>query len=301
MKTAMDLAERQTIGAQVRSRGADYCELTKPRLTMLAVMMTLVGFYVGAQGALNLWLLLNTLLGTALVGAGAAALNQFLEREADAKMRRTEQRPIPAGRLLPAEALAFGVACSMAGTVYLAAFCNFLTAALAAICLGSYLFLYTPLKKKTWLCTLIGAVPGALPPVMGWAAVRGEIGVGAWILFLIVFLWQMPHFYAIAWLYRDDYAKGEFRMLPVVHPDGRTTARQIALFLLALVPVSLAPTLLGLAGAVYLAGALVVGIVFAVLGLRFAASRANVHARILFLGSVIYLPVLGLLMIVDKV
>ncbi len=300
MKAAVEVIERPALVALVRSRAADYLELTKPRLTLLAVAMAMLGFYVGAASALPVTLTLAALFGIGLVGAGAAALNQFLERDADARMRRTEDRPLPTMRLQPSEALAFGSVSAAVGVLVLTALVNPLTGLLGVVCLGSYLFVYTPLKRKTPWCTLIGALPGAIPPLMGWTAARDRLDAGGWLLFLLVFLWQMPHFLAIAWLYQSDYERGRFRVLPVVDPTGRATARQIAFYSCALLPVSLAPAFLGLAGNVYLVGALLGTTAFIALGLRFAARLSRDNARWLFLGSVAYLPLLGLLMVLSK-
>jgi protoheme IX farnesyltransferase len=300
MKDAAEIDVPLRLATMVRSRAADYFELTKPRLTLLAVAMAMLGFYVGADGPMPVVLTLATLLGIGLVGASAAALNQFLERDADARMRRTENRPLPAMRLQPPEALLFGTICAAVGVLVLTALVNPLTGLLGVICLASYLFLYTPLKRRTPWCTLVGALPGAIPPLMGWTAARNQLDAGGWLLFLIVFFWQMPHFLAIAWLYQNDYERGRFRVLPVVEPDGKRTARQIAFYSSVLLPVSLAPTFFGLTGNVYLVGALLAGVAFIALGLRFAANMSKEQARWLFLGSVAYLPAIGILMVFSK-
>ncbi len=284
-----------------RAQFVDALELTKPGITGLVLVTTAVGFHLGAVGAFDFPLLLHALLGTALLAGGTNALNQYAEREADAQMKRTRERPLPAGRLRPSVALAFATAISLAGAVHLAVAVNLLTALLGAAALVIYVFLYTPLKRRTSLCTIVGAVPGALPPLMGWAAIRGELDVLAWVLFAIVFFWQLPHFLAIAWLYRQDYARAGFPMLPVLDPTGSRTARQILLYTLALVLVSLLTTVLGLTGAIYFFGALTLGLGFLALGLALAFGRGGQQARRLFLGSVIYLPVLLILMVVDKV
>lgn len=280
---------------------ADLWELIKPGITGLVLITTTVGFYLGSAGSLNLPLLLHALLGTGLLAGGTNALNQCAERHADAQMERTKARPLPAGRLKPSTALVFAVGISVVGTVHLALVVNPLTAALGAGALILYIFAYTPLKHKSAWCTVVGAVPGAIPPMMGWTAVTGELGPHAWVLFGILFLWQVPHFYAIAWLYRLDYARAGFPMLPVVDADGVRTARQIVFYTLALLLVSLLTTVLDLTGALYFVGALTLGLGFFALGLRLALSRTGFHARGLFLGSIIYLPVLLVLMIVDKV
>ena len=227
---------------------AVYADLIKARLTTLVLLTTLVGFYLGWRGAMDYALMFHALLGTALVAGGAAALNQLLEREYDAKMRRTRARPLPSGRMQPVTVMLFGGVCSATGLVYLALLVNLLTSVLGAVSLVSYLFIYTPLKRVTWLNTVVGAIPGALPPLMGWAAARGELAGGGWALFAILAFWQMPHFFAIAWMYRDEYAEAGFQMLPNVDPDGRRTARQTVSHTLGLLPVSLCPFWLHLAG-----------------------------------------------------
>ena len=284
-----------------KSRVAVFCELIKARLTFLVLLTTMVGFYVGFRGAIDPLLLLHTLFGTGLVASGAAALNQFLERQHDARMRRTEDRPLPSGRLLPDTALMFGGVSSAAGLVDLALAVNLETSVLGAITLCSYLFIYTPLKRVTTLNTAIGAVPGALPPLMGWTAARGEINVEGWSLFAILFFWQLPHFLAIAWMYRDDYAKAGFAMLPVYDSDGRRTARQTVSHTLGLLPISLCPFLLKLAGVVYLAGALVLGVAFLWQAVQFSHDLTARRARQLFYASILSLPLLLGLMVWDKI
>jgi protoheme IX farnesyltransferase len=287
----------------MRSRAvlADLWSLTKPGITRLVLVTTGVGFYLGASGSLDLTTLFNALLGTGLLAGGTNALNQYAERRADALMKRTSKRPLPAGRLKASTALVFSSGISAAGALYLAVLVNPLTAALGAASLLIYIFIYTPLKRRTWLCTVVGAVPGAIPPMMGWTAATGRLGALAWVLFGIVFLWQMPHFLAIGWLYRQDYARAGFPMLPVVDDEGKRTARQIIVYTLALVAVSLLTSVLGLTGAIYFFGALTLGLAFLVLGFALAATRTGLSARRLFLGSVLYLPVLLILMVVDKV
>lgn len=282
------------------TRLRDYLVLTKPEVTSLVVVSTLAGFYLGAQGPLDLVLLFHTLLGTALVSGGTAAFNQFLEREDDARMRRTAQRPLPAGRLEPRAALWFAAALSAAGVLYLAFRVNLLASVLAFLTWGSYLFLYTPLKKKTVLCTAVGAFPGAMPPLIGWAAARNTLSAEAWVLYAILFLWQFPHFLSIAWMYREDYARGSIQMLPVVDPAGSATGRQMLLYGSALLPVGLAPTLLGMAGAVYFWGALLLGLGFLGFTLRAALRPSNLHAKHLLHASVVYLPLLFALLMFDK-
>ncbi len=282
-------------------RISSYLELTKPRIMLLIIVAAFVGFYLGSSGVLDLVLLAHTLLGTALVGGGASALNQFVEREDDSKMRRTETRPLPEGRLKPEGALAFGIFTSVTGIAYLVLATNLLTGALAAASLLNYLFIYTPLKKRTSRCTLVGALSGAIPPVMGWTAVRGELASEAWVLFAIIFFWQFPHFAAIAWLYREDYARAGFAMLPVVDPGGGRTGRQITFFCLGLLPVSLLPSFMGLSGNLYQFGALSLGLVFLGIGLSVALIRTNALAKSLLLASLIYLPALFVLMMFDKI
>jgi len=286
---------------RVRRRTADFLELTKPRVVVMVLVTTLVGFYLASPGDPNYVILLHTLLGTALAGGGTLALNQFLEREADAQMQRTRLRPLPDGRLQPAEALVFGSLFTVTGLVYLAFAVNLLSALVTAAIVGSYLFAYTPLKKKTSLCSVVGAVPGALPPVIGWAAARGTLDLEAWILFTIMFLWQMPHSLAIGWLYRDDYARAGFQLLPVLDPDGKSTGRQIVSNCLALLAVGLIPTLVGFAGATYFFSALILGSMFLWYGISLARSCSQTAARRLLFASLVYLPVLLAVMAFDKV
>ena len=282
-------------------RISDYLELTKPEVTWLILISTAAGFYLASRGSIEIVVFLEAVFGTALVAAGTGTLNQYLERGSDAKMHRTQRRPLPAGRIHPLHALIFGVTLSAAGVLILALAVNLLTSLLALATLGSYLLIYTPLKSRTALCTLVGSFPGAMPPLIGWAAGRGEIGLEAMTLFLIFFLWQFPHFLAIAWMYREDYARGGIVMLPVIDPKGKATGRQICLYTLGLFGASLLPTWVGLTGYLYLIGALVLGLAF----LYYAASadllRSNRGARRLLLASVGYLPLLLALMLVDKV
>jgi len=280
----------------VASRYADLVALTKPRLNCLVVLTTLAGYYMGSAGY-DLALLFHTVVGTALVAGGAAAFNQLLERDTDALMRRTQTRPLPGGRLEPGVAGAFATALSVFGLGQLAVGVNLLAAGVAAVTLVSYLTIYTPLKRRTPLATLVGGVPGALPAVIGWAAARNSLSVEGWALFGLVFFWQMPHFLAIAWMCRDDYARAGLPMLPVVEPSGRSTGIQVVLYAATLIPVSLLPSLLGLTGRWYLAGALLLGLAFLALGVEFARRRNEVSARRLFFASITYLPlVLGLLL-----
>ena len=278
----------------------DYLILTKVRITALVLVTTAAGFLLASSARLDPALLAWTLLGTGLAASGAAALNQFLEREADARMRRTAGRPIPAGRMTPARGLAVGIGLSVVGVAILVAFVNLLTGFLAFATVLLYVGVYTPLKRMTPLNTIIGAVPGAIPPVMGWTAVTGEAGLPAWVLFAILFLWQLPHFLAIAWIFRDDYRLGGFPMLPVLDPDGEATGRQVALYCAALVPVSLIPTFLGLAGPIYFFGALLLGLAFLGAGLMMAVRRRGKEARRVLLASVTYLPLLLALLVADR-
>jgi heme o synthase len=279
----------------------DYLELTKPRVTWLIVMSAAVGYYFGHSGAWSLWSALNTLVGTALIASGTAALNQWYEREADRHMRRTQARPLPAGRLQPIQALVFGILLALTGTLELGFFVNWLTSLLGFLTLGMYLGLYTPLKQKTWWSTTIGAVPGAMPPLIGFAAAANTLTSEAWVLGAILFLWQFPHFYAIAWMYREDYSRAGIQMLPVVEPDGESTARQIMLCSTLLIPISLLPKWIGMTGSIYMVGAIILGLLFLYSGIRVSMDRTRTRARHVLLTSVVYLPVLYLLMVFDPV
>jgi protoheme IX farnesyltransferase len=286
--------------AASRASVADFLELTKPRITLLVVFTGLVGFVMASPGPVSGAALTPALLGIALVAAGASALNMLLERDTDALMQRTRSRPLPAGRLRPAEALLFGLVLSGLGLGTLAWLSGGVGAAVALATWASYLFLYTPLKRRTSLSTLVGAVPGALPPVIGWAAARGGLEPGAYVLFAIMFLWQVPHTLAIAWIYRDDYARGGLPVLPVLDPEGHLTGRQTVVHSLALLLVSLAPAAAGRAGWVYLAGAAALGTLLVGCSVRLAVLRSLAAARGLFLASVAYLPALFLLLLVDR-
>ncbi|HVM48559.1 MAG TPA: heme o synthase [Candidatus Acidoferrum sp.] len=276
-------------------------ELFKVRLTGLVLMTTAVGFYVGFRGPMDYLLMLHTLIGTALVASGASALNQLIERDYDARMHRTQDRPLPSGRLQPATVLLIGVACAVFGIVYLARLVNLAACLVSASSLLCYLFVYTPLKRVTWLNTLAGAVAGALPPLIGWAGARGGLGGAGWALFAIQALWQLPHFFSIAWLYRGEYARAGFKMLPLFDPLGRRTARQALGWTLVLLPLSLCPYLFSLAGLVYLAGALLLGLAFLWTAVQFALQRNDSSARLLFFLSILYLPLLLAVMVLDKV
>jgi protoheme IX farnesyltransferase len=287
---------------QVRraSRVGEFVELTKPRLTMLSVLTTLAGFYMGTVGELEIMLLVHTLLGTLMVGGGCGALNMYVEREHDAMMRRTMTRPIVSGRISPIEALIFGLILAIGGIIYLGIAVNPLTAILAAATVVSYVMLYTPMKRLSTLNTIVGGIPGALPPVMGWTAVQGSLGPEAVSLFGILFFWQMPHFLALAWMYRHDYERAGYKMLSVIDHDGSSTSRQILLYTAALLPVSLIPTTLMIAGNIYFIGALILGVAFLALCVMLAITRKNKHAKYIFYYSLLYLPVLLIIMVLDR-
>jgi protoheme IX farnesyltransferase len=297
MKDARLASTADVVGVAPRrsvSPFGDYVALTKPRLNLLVVASSAAGYHLeGLPMAI-------AVSGTALVAGGAAVLNQVYERDTDALMRRTRLRPLPDGRVAPADARAFGYALSAVGLLLLAARANLLAAFLALVTLVVYLTIYTPLKRRSSISTLVGAVPGALPPLIGWTASHGAVTAGGAALFAIVFLWQIPHFMAIAWLYRDDYGKAGFPMLPVIEPEGRQAARQALVYSAALVPVTLVPTLVGLAGMIYAATALVLGFVLLALAIRFAMTRSDQSARALFLGSIVYLPLLWIAMIANR-
>jgi heme o synthase len=281
------------------SRRADFLTLTKPRLNSLVLVTTVAAYYLGGGGDRPWVLLLHTVVGTTLVAAGASALNQVWERTTDGLMRRTRRRPLPSARMHPQDALWFGISLSAVGIADLTLGVNPLTAAVAVLTLASYLLIYTPLKLRSSLSTIVGAVPGALPAVIGWSAATNSLSIEAWVLFGIVFMWQMPHFLAIAWLFREDYGRARIPLLPVIQPDGRTTGRQAVLYAAGLIPVSLLPTAVGLAGTYYLVGALVMGTVLLVLSLEFAATRSMPAARRLFLGTILYLPLLWIALLAD--
>jgi len=287
----------------------DYIELTKPRITWLILMSTGIGYFFGLPSAPTWWeflkgihllSLLHTIIGTGLIASGTAALNQWYEREADCKMRRTAQRPLPSGKMSAPSALAFGIALSVAGFLELWLGVNLLSGLIGAFTLASYLFLYTPMKQRTWWSTTVGAIPGAMPPVIGYVAASGALTRESWVLFAILFLWQFPHFYSIAWMYKEDYARAGIQMLPVVEPDCRSTARQIVLYGIALIPVSLVPSMLGMSGRIYLVGALLLGLWFLYSGVRVAVERTILRARAVLITSVLYLPLIYGLMLLDR-
>lgn len=290
-------AEEVTV---TRGRLGDYFQLTKPRLNLLVLVTTFVGYYVATTDALDVGGLVNALLGTAAVAGGASALNMYVERDRDGLMARTATRPLPQGRLTPTDALVFGVALGAAGTVWLAVTANLLTALLGLISLVVYVGIYTPMKVRSTFNTAVGAISGALPPVMGWTAARGTLDLQAAVLFAILFLWQHPHFFALAWMYQRDYDRGGYRMLPTVDPDGLLSARLMVLFSLALVPVSLVLTLTFNAGRIYALGAVVLGALMVVMSLRFTRDRSVPAARKVFRSSLLYLPVLLLLLMLDR-
>lgn len=281
------------------ARLQDFVELTKPRITFLVLVTTAVGYALGLRDGFEASSFFFLMAGTALLSGGASALNQYVEREADGRMIRTRDRPIPAGRVAPAEALAFGLAICALGHAFLVA-SGWLTALLGLASAATYVLLYTPLKRVTSLCTVVGAVPGALPPMMGWAAARGRLDAGAWALFAILFLWQLPHFLALAWMYREDYARGGFPMLPVADREGGSTGRQAILYSAALLPATLLAGMLVSAGEAYLWSALALGLLFLAFSARFAWTRTVASARGLFLLSVLYLPAVLTLLVVGR-
>lgn len=274
----------------VKTAWRDYAELSKARIVLLVLVTTAAGFAL-APGAVDLILLLNTLIGTALIAGGTNALNQYFERDLDRRMNRTRLRPLPDGRMSEAAAVRFAVTSAVAGAAWLSIAVNPLAAGLALITLITYLFAYTPLKTRTTLCTLVGAIPGAIPPLIGWAAAAGRLDVGAWVLFALMFLWQLPHFLAIGWIYRDDYARAGFSILSVVDPTGAASGRQALLYGLALVPISLLPAFLGIAGPIYLGAGVLAGIALLMAIIEFARDRNRITARRLFMTSNIYLIV----------
>ena len=295
MKTAEALAI-----VDGRSRAADYVTLAKPRLNLLVVASALAGYVMGDGEMADVAQVASLVVGTGLVAGGASALNQVIERRSDALMQRTRLRPMADGRMASSEAVVYAAVLSTAGLSILTLLVNPLSAAVALATLVSYAAIYTPLKLRTSFATVIGAIPGALPPVIGWAAATDGLSQGAWILFGILFLWQLPHFLAIAWIYREDYARAGFRMLPVIEPDGRSTARQSVVYAAALLPMSLAPTLIGITTTTYFVTALVLTLGFLGLTLRFANTRSVGDARRVFFASIIYLPILWAAMIAGR-
>jgi protoheme IX farnesyltransferase len=292
--TSYALDARPTFASVTR----DYLELSKSRIVLMVLITTSAGYLFAAHRVEPL-LMLHALLGTALVAAGTNALNQYVERGHDAKMQRTRTRPLPAGRVSPRAALVFSSGVAILGTVYLGLAVNWLTAALGAFTLTSYIFVYTPLKRVSTICTVIGAIPGAVPPLMGWTAATNHLGLGGWIAFGILFLWQLPHFMAISWMYRDDYARGGFAMLSVRDQDGAAVARQAIYYTLALLPLSIAPSLLGMTGTIYLVGAIAAGAALLAAAIRFYFDRDVRNARRLFMISNLYLLTVMLLLVVN--
>jgi heme o synthase len=282
---------------------SDYWALTKPEVNLLILVTTFAGFYLASKpgpGGFRTLLVIHTLLGTLLVASGTGTLNQFIERSFDAQMRRTARRPLASGRLKASHVLRFGISLSLAGTIYLALAVNFLASLLALVTLLSYLFLYTPLKRKTSLCTLIGAFPGAVPPLIGWAAARGRLDPEAWVLYAIVFLWQFPHFMAVAWMYREDYARAGYLVLPWDKRKEQYVVWQSLVVSLALVPLSLVPTIIGESSLVYSVGTLILGLAFIYYSARFAFQKSNIAARQLLAASIIYLPAVFTLLMLNK-
>ena len=298
MKTAA--IGNPTLAASRHRVVGDLAELVKARLTLLVLLTTAVGFYLGSEPPINYIELLHVVFGTAAAAAGAAALNQWWERRADALMRRTKMRPIPAGRMPPLQALALGVGLSIFGVIYLAIVCNALSAALAAITIAIYIFAYTPLKRASTANTAVGAIPGAIPPMIGWAAARGSIGAGAWSLFAIIFLWQLPHFFAIAWMYREDYSRAGFRMISRDDRSGERSASQSVFFCILLLVIAGLPAFLGITTLVYLAAELVLGGLFVAVAMRFLRMRTAGAARSLFIASIAYLPLLLATLVLTK-
>ena len=282
-------------------RANAYVALTKPDVSLLVLMTTAAGYYMGTRGPVDWLNLVHTVFGTMLIAGGTAALNHYLERETDRHMRRTASRPLPSGLLRPAQALWFGLALAVAGAVDLSIVGGWMASLLGVITCLSYLLAYTPLKKRTVWATFVGAFPGAVPPMIGWAAAAGRLDKGAWLLFLILFLWQFPHFHAISWMYREDYARAGIQMLPVVDPDGRRTFRQIIVTAGMLVGVSVLPSVLGLAGVLYFFGALVLSTALVQVCLWAASEKTNVRAKWLMHATVLHIPVLLALMVYDKI
>jgi heme o synthase len=292
MKAAMIEPDQTEVRSSLSGLIRDLVELIKARLTLLVLLTTAVGFYLGADDPINYVALLHTVFGTAAAAAGAAALNQWWEHNLDALMQRTRSRPVPAGRMRPRDALLLGAALSIFGVAYLAFVCNALSAALAAITIVIYVFAYTPLKRISTFNTALGAVPGALPPMIGWAAARGTLNAGAWMLFAILFFWQLPHFFAIAWMYRDDYARAGFQMISSDDRSGERSASQSVFFCMLLFIVAGLPAFLGIATVFYLLAELILGAVFVAVAMRFLKTRTQANARRLFITSIIYLPLL---------
>jgi protoheme IX farnesyltransferase len=285
-----------SISVRRSSSITDYAMLMKPELTLLSVLTAVGSAYLALNGSLHYYFLVHTFIGTTLVGSAAGVLNQYIERRYDALMKRTEHRPLPAGRIQPSEALFFGIILGVAGLSYLAIFTNWAAASLAVLTLVSYLAIYTPLKRKTPFATVVGGIPGALPPLIGWAVVRGSVSMEAWSLFFILFFWQMPHFLSLAWMYRNDYARAGYKLLTVLDPGCAVTSRQILVYSIALIPASLLPMLVGITGMFYFIGALMLSIGFLAIAIRLYFIRTNFIARKLFYASLLFLPALFFLM-----
>lgn len=290
-----EIQDTKAIG--LKEKLAAFFELTKPRIAFMLVLTSAAGFYLGSKGSFDFLLFINSIIGITLLAFGVATLNQFIERRTDALMERTAKRPIPTQKVTATEALVFGLILTVSAEIYLAFLVNYLTAVLGLVVIVGYVLLYTPLKTRTSASTAIGAIPGAMPPLMGWTASANEITLGAWVLFALLFLWQFPHFLAIAWMYKEQYKKAGILMLPVVEPEGKLTAIQIVTFTLMLIPISLAPYFIGVAGTVYLIGASILGLWFLISSIQTARAKSVEKARKLLLVSVLYLPVIFALMV----
>ncbi len=295
MEVITAIEETKAIG--LGEKLAAYVELTKPRIALMLVLTSAAGFYLGTVNGFDASLFFNSMIGIALLAFGVATLNQVWERKTDALMERTAKRPLPTQKISFTEALVFGILFCLVAEIYLAFLVNSLTAILGLIVIVGYVLLYTPLKTRTSASTAIGAIPGAMPPLMGWTASANEISLGAWALFAMLFLWQFPHFLAIAWMYKEQYAKAGILMLPVIEPEGKITARQIVIFTVLLLPVSLAPFFLGFAGLIYLVGAILLGLWFLAASIKTARAKSVAEARNLLLVSVLYLPLIFALMV----
>lgn len=293
-----EIQDTKAIG--LKEKLAAFLELTKPRIAFMLVLTSAAGFYLGSKGSFDFLLFINSMIGIVLLAFGVATLNQFIERRTDALMERTAKRPIPTNKVSPAEALIFGLILTVSAEIYLAFLVNTLTAILGLVVIVGYVLLYTPLKTKTSVSTAIGAIPGAMPPLMGWTSSANEITLGAWVLFALLFLWQFPHFLAIAWMYKDQYEKAGILMLPVVEKKGTITATQIVTFTLMLLPISVAPYFMGFAGMIYLVGASVLGLWFLISSIQTARAKSVEQARKLLLVSVLYLPVIFALMVFNN-
>jgi len=300
MKTEASLGTAGAVADKSRP-GADFAELVKARLTALVLLTTAVGFYLGCRGPMDYRALLRVFFGTAAAAAGAAALNQWWEWQLDATMHRTRMRPVPAGRMRPISAFVIGMVLALFGVCYLWFACNPLTAILATMTVAIYIFAYTPLKRVSTFNTLVGAVPGALPPMIGWAAARGTLDAGAWSLFTIVFFWQLPHFFAIAWMYRDDYARAGFQMIASDDPTGERSASQSVLFCILLLCLAGLPGFVGVVNFIYIPIELALSGAFVVVAMRFLRTRTRSDARLLFITSIIYLPLLLTALVLTKI